>query len=144
MRLRGFRAFGTPEADELPGLIDLAKEFSADWARAIRECLAQGNPPDRIVVARHRERGIVGWAMYGTYENVIERFGPFGVHPSQRGAGLGKTLLHRALERMKQDGATKAWFLWTTEGSPAGHLYRKSGFHVARKFQVMAATLTKS
>lgn len=137
-------SFGTPEADELPSLIDLAKEFSADWARAIRECLAQGNPPHRIVVARHRDQGIVGWAMYGTYENTIERFGPFGVHPSQRGTGLGKTLLHRTLERMKQDGATKAWFLWTTADSPAVHLYSKAGFHVTRKFQVMAATLAKT
>lgn len=137
-------SFGTPEPDELPGLIDLAKEFSADWARAIRVCLSQGNPPDRIVVARQRDRGIVGWAMYGTYENAIERFGPFGVHPSQRGAGLGKILLHRTLERMRAAGAAKAWFLWTTAESPAGQLYRKAGFHVTRKFRVMTAPLTKS
>lgn len=136
--------FGTPETDELPALIDLARQFSADWARAIRECLVLGSPLERIVVARGAAHELVGWAMHGTYENAIERFGPFGVHPSQRGAGLGKILLHHTLERMRDAGATRAWFLWTTADSPAGHLYTKAGFHVFRKFRVLTATLTKT
>ncbi|MBM7790919.1 GNAT family N-acetyltransferase [Tenggerimyces flavus] len=136
--------FGTPETDELPALIGLARQFSADWARAIRESLAQGSPLERIVVARGAARELVGWAMHGTYANAIERFGPFGVHPSQRGAGLGRILLHRTLARMRAAGATKAWFLWTTADSPAGHLYTKAGFRVTRNFQVMTATLTET
>jgi GNAT superfamily N-acetyltransferase len=138
-------SFGTPQDDELPALIRIAKEhFSADWARTIRESVAGGLPLERIVVARNAERDLVGWAMHGTYENVVERFGPFGVLPSERGSGLGKVLLSYTLDRMRTAGAKTAWFLWTSADSPAGHLYLRSGFRTVRKFRVMVASLTKS
>jgi GNAT superfamily N-acetyltransferase len=137
----GYR-LGTPSDDDLVDLVALAGgHFNPDWARAIRECLAAGTPADRIVVARDPGGELVGWAMHGAYEGMVERFGPFGVLTDRRGTGLGKVLLHLCLERMRALGAHSAWFLWTGEQSPAGHLYRKTGFHTTRRFHIMRAEL---
>ena len=84
---------------------------------------------------------MLGWAMHGTYENVLERFGPFGVLPESRGTGLGKVLLHLTLERMRALGAHSAWFLWTEETSAAGHLYLNTGFEITRTFTIMHAPI---
>ncbi|GGW75065.1 GNAT family acetyltransferase [Streptomyces lucensis JCM 4490] len=134
---RGYR-FATPADDDLVELVALARDrFTPDWARAIRECLAAGTPLDRIVVARDPSGRLAGWAMHGAYESADERFGPFGVLEEMRGSGLGKVLLHLVLERMRARGAHSAWFLWTGERSPAGHLYRKAGFTTTRVFRVL-------
>jgi GNAT superfamily N-acetyltransferase len=135
---------GTPTVDGFPPLVRLAGEhFNADWARAIRECLVAGLPADRIVVARDPAGELVGWAMHAAYEAATERFGPFGVLESQRGNGLGLVLMHLTLARMRALGAHGAWFLWTGEDSPAGHLYLRNGFTVTRRFDVMRAVLQK-
>ncbi|MFI0227732.1 GNAT family N-acetyltransferase [Streptomyces lydicus] len=134
---RGFR-FGTPSDDELVDLLRLATgEFTPDWARAVRQCLAGGAPLDRIVLARAPDERAAGFALHGAYDGMVERFGPFGVRGALRGAGLGKVLLHRTLERMRALGAHGAWFLWTGEDTPAGHLYRRSGFTTTRTFAVL-------
>ncbi len=139
LRAAGYR-FGTPADDELPDLVRLAgEEFNPDWARAIRDCITAGTPTERIVVAREPDGTLIGWAMHGAYENVVERFGPFGVLENRRGTGLGKVLLHLTLERMRALGAHSAWFLWTGEQSPAGRLYLKTGFGVTRRFRIMRA-----
>lgn len=133
---------GTPSTDDLVDLVALAgDEFTADWARAIREAVVAGLPLDRIVIARTPSGDLVGWAMHGAYEGVLERFGPFGVREDHRGTGLGKMLLHLTLERMRALGAHGAWFLWTGERSPAGQLYRATGFLVSRRFDVMRKEL---
>jgi len=135
-------SFGIPTDDELTALITIAgAEFNPDWARAIREGVVSGLPLERIVVARDPGRAILGWAMHGTYEGVIDRFGPFGVLPASRGTGLGKVLLHLTLERMVAAGAHSAWFLWTGEKSAAGQLYLKTGFDITRTFTILRAPL---
>jgi GNAT superfamily N-acetyltransferase len=137
--------FGTPSGDELTTLINIAGvDFNPDWARAIREAVVAGLPLDRIVVARDPGRRILGWAMHGTYEGVIDRFGPFGVLPQSRGTGLGKVLLHLTLERMAGLGAHSAWFLWTGEKSVAGQLYLKTGFTITRTFTILRASLVRA
>ena len=93
---------GHPESDDLVALIKLAGgEFNSDWARAIREGVTAGHLPlERIIIAKNPEGEMIGWAQHGTYEQVIERFGPFGVLPSSRGTGLGKVILHLTMENM--------------------------------------------
>ncbi|MEV0290787.1 GNAT family N-acetyltransferase [Kribbella sp. NPDC050820] len=135
-------SFGTPSGDELTSLITIAgDEFNPDWARAIREAVVTGLPLERIVGARDPGDRLLGWAMHGTYEGVIDRFGPFGVLPESRGTGLGKVLLHLTLERMAGLGAHSAWFLWTGEQSAAGQLYLKTGFTITRTFTILRAPL---
>src|SRR5699024_649078 len=110
--------------------------FNPDWGRAIREGVLQGLPLNRILVARLEEK-LVGFCIYGGYEGVPDRFGPFGVDPEQQGKGLGKLILHLCLRQMKAESLHGAWFLWTGEKSAAGQLYKKTGFEVTRKFHVM-------
>jgi GNAT superfamily N-acetyltransferase len=144
LRGDGYR-LGTPSGDDLVDLITIARDrFNPDWARAIREAVVAGLPLERIITVRDPNGTMLGWAMHGTYENVIERFGPFGVLPESRGTGLGEALLHLALERMRAAGAHGAWFLWTDEDSAAGHLYLKTGFAVTRRFRVMRLTFPGS
>ncbi len=127
----------SPTDDDLVDLIDIAGQFNSDWSRAIREAVLNALPLERILTARHPSGAMLGWAMHGTYEHVLERFGPFGVLPEARGTGLGEVLLHLTLERMRAFGAHSAWFLWTDEDSPAGHLYTKTGFTITRKFSIL-------
>lgn len=135
-------AIGSPSDDDLVDLIELAgAHFNPDWGRAIREEAVRGLPLERIIAARDPHGTMLGWAMHGAYENAIDRFGPFGVLESSRGTGLGKLLLHLTLERMRAAGAHNAWFLWTDEESPAGHLYRKTGFTTTRTFSILRAAL---
>ncbi|WP_046728904.1 GNAT family N-acetyltransferase [Streptomyces humi] len=134
---RGHR-FATPTDDDLVDLLGLAgSRFGPDWACTIRACLTAGTPLDRIVTARDPDGRMVGWAMHGAFDAVDERFGPIGVLEEMRGTGLGEVLLHLVLERMRARRAHSAWFLWTGAQSPAGHLYRKTGFTTTRVFQVM-------
>ncbi|MEU2777791.1 GNAT family N-acetyltransferase [Streptomyces sp. NPDC007162] len=134
---RGHR-FATPADDDLVDLLALAgSHFGPDWACTIRACLTTGTPLDRIVTARDPAGRMVGWAMHGAFDSVDERFGPIGVLEEMRGTGLGEVLLHLVLERMRARRAHAAWFLWTGAQSPAGHLYRKTGFTTTRVFRVM-------
>lgn len=133
---------GTPVDDDLLPLIRIAGDsFNSDWARAIREGIVGGMPLERIIIAKNPDGTVLGWAMHGTYESVIERFGPFGVLPESRGTGLGKVLLHLTLERMTALGAHSAWFLWADEGSTASALYAKTGFAVTRTFDILRAEI---
>ena len=133
---------GTLLDEDIVPLIDLAgSEFNSDWARAIREGIVAGLPLERIMVARNPEGRVIGWAMHGTYENVIDRFGPFGELPESRGTGLGRLLLHLTLERMAATQAHAAWFLWADEGSVASNLYLKTGFQITRTFDILRAQI---
>lgn len=118
-------------------LIQFANEvFNPDWGRAIREGVLQGLNPSQILVAKRNET-VVGFALYGGYEGIRERFGPFGVDPNELGKGLGKILLHETLHSMRANTLHGAWFLWTSETTSAGHLYMKNGFKTFRTFHVM-------
>lgn len=133
--------FRTAQDGDLVELIRFAnEEFNPDWGRAIREGVLRGLPLEHIFVAYNGSR-LVGFCMFGGYEGVRERFGPFGVDSSEQGKGLGKVLLHDCLFAMRALGLHAAWFLWTGETTPAGHLYKKTGFHVTRSFHVMCKEL---
>ncbi len=116
------------------------REFDPDWTRAIRDALKTSVPMSNVLIAR-RGGEVVGFCIYGGYDGVGERFGPFGVAESLRGTGLGKVLLYRCLEQMRQEGLHTAWFLWTGEKEAAGRLYLRAGFTVTRRFDVMIKSL---
>lgn len=115
--------------------------FSPDWGRAVREAVVQGAAWDQILVATAPTGRVVGFAMYGGYGGILERFGPFGVDPNERGKGLGKILLYKAMTAMASRGLHGVWFLWTGETTPAGSLYLRAGFQVTRRFHVMERRL---
>ncbi|MDK2793640.1 MAG: hypothetical protein PWP75_268 [Caldanaerobacter sp.] len=132
----GFK-FGYAEDRHLYELIEFANVvFNPDWGRAIREGILQGLHLEQILVAEKDDK-IVGFCLYGAYEGIRERFGPFGVDPSMQGLGLGKILLNYCLFEMRCKGLHNVWFLWTGEESAAGYLYKNTGFEITRKFHVM-------
>lgn len=132
----GYR-IGPAQPEDLPGLITFARtSLAPDWGSAVRDSvLRHGHLQRTWVVCTGDE--VVGFATYGAYRGLVERFGPFGVHERLRGTGLGRILLHRTMTAMRAEGAHTAWFLWTGENSPAGHLYRSAGFEVTRRFDVL-------
>lgn len=133
----GYR-FLSATAGDLPETIAFATEkLAADWGKVIRESVLLHGHPERVLISRDPAGTVVGFATYGSYGGIVERFGPFGVDENQRGTGLGKILLHLTLSQMRSEGAHSAWFLWTGEKSPAGQLYLKSDFTVTRTFRVM-------
>lgn len=132
-------AFGTLQDDQIVGVLDFTTQhFSADWARALREALLRGVPRQRVLTVA-RDATVVGFCLYGGYDRVVERFGPFGVHPDLRRIGLGRLLLYQCLEQMHGNGLQNAWFLWTGLDDPAGHLYESAGFRVSRAYTVVRA-----
>jgi GNAT superfamily N-acetyltransferase len=135
--------FGAATDDDLPDVITFATdELAPDWGEVIRAAVIRSARPDRLVLARTPDCAVAGFAIFGAYRGVVERFGPFGVADRLRGLGLGKIVLHTTLERMVAEGAGDAWFLWTGPETPAGRLYLGSGFSITRTFQVMRADLT--
>jgi mycothiol synthase len=138
----GYR-FATATWDDLPELCRFATDrLAPDWGSVIRNAvLRDRRGPDRIEIARRPEGPVVGFAMSGAYEDMLERFGPFGVDERLRRSGLGRILLHRTLRRMRAQGAHGAWFLWTGEDDPAGRLYQDTGFEVVRRFEILAREL---
>ncbi|MEK3888632.1 GNAT family N-acetyltransferase [Bacillus sp. FSL K6-3431] len=134
-------SFVNVEDKDLYELITFASiQFNPDWGRAIREGILRNLPLHRILIVKQGVN-IVGFCLYGGYEGIPERFGPFGVDPSQQGKGLGKVLLYEALKNMRAEGLHGAWFLWTGEKTSAGYLYKKAGFEITRQFHVMKITV---
>lgn len=135
-------SFDSVQDGDFYELIQFANQkFNPDWGRAIREGVLQGLDPSQILVAKKHNQ-VVGFALFGGYEGIRERFGPFGVDENEQGKGLGKILLHETIHTMKQQTIQGAWFLWTSEKSAAGHLYLKNGFKTFRTFHVMLKELT--
>ncbi|WP_066315558.1 GNAT family N-acetyltransferase [Bacillus sp. FJAT-29814] len=134
-------SFAAAKDQDLYEVIQFANNlFNPDWGRAIREGVLQGLPLERILVVRNGSK-LVGFCIYGGYEGIPDRFGPFGVDPDEQGKGLGKILLHECLKNMRSEGLHGAWFLWTGEKSSAGYLYKKTGFEITRRFHVMKKSI---
>ncbi len=72
-----------------------------------------------------------------TVQGVMDR-GPIGaiqnlgVVPSHRGLGLGRALVHHALEGFRQAGLARAYLEVTADNNRAVRLYREVGFRKAK------------
>ncbi len=77
----------------------VATHFSAAWAD---ECdVAFSRQPLACFLATHGAE-LCGFAAYDAV--CLNFFGPLGIHPEQRGRGLGRQLLLAALHAMRQAG----------------------------------------
>lgn len=139
---QGVRVQVVTPAVYVPLLEAIRASFSDDWVRAAREALLRGAAGGTILVALRGGDEVVGWCQAGAYEGVPNRFGPFGVAPGSRGSGIGLVLLHRCLERLRQQGFQGAFFLWGDPDSAAGRLYRRAGFEETRRFLVFRRVLS--
>lgn len=76
-----------------------------------------------------------GRLMGYTHVQIVDDTGLFqglAVHPDSQGKGVGKSLVHEALNYMREHGAVRVELLALEEAIPARRLYEKVGFaHVA-------------
>ncbi|MCM3006307.1 GNAT family N-acetyltransferase [Priestia koreensis] len=77
------------------------ENFSSKWADTVSEAFNQQVMP--LFLAKN-EKKIVGFAVYDTYEQRSQHFGPMGVLVSERKRGIGERLVKRCLQDMKAKG----------------------------------------
>ena len=110
--------------EHLPGF---GLTFEAFVARTIAEYVLDAGANGRMWLA---ERGddLVGCTAIVLREGQVAQLRWVLVDPVARGMGLGKELVHRALEYSRANGCTKI-YLETTDGLPESQtLYEKLGF----------------
>ncbi|PYS68939.1 MAG: N-acetyltransferase [Acidobacteria bacterium] len=85
---------------------------------------------DLFAIAEDAEGNIVGSIAINGHADNTAQLRWFLLHPSARGAGLGKQLLQEAIDFCKER-KFKSVFLWTiSELTTAAHLYREAGFEL--------------
>lgn len=94
MVLRRARAF---ERHTVTGFV--AAGFSAKWVSEVE--VAMSRQPISCFIAT-RESKVIGFACYETTSRGF--FGPTGVDEEARGSGVGKALLFKALEALRESG----------------------------------------
>jgi GNAT superfamily N-acetyltransferase len=77
----------------------VGRQFSPKWVSETKVAFAR-QPVSAFIATREKE--ILGFACYDT--TMKGYFGPTGVADSARGIGLGKALLFKALEALRDDG----------------------------------------
>jgi GNAT superfamily N-acetyltransferase len=134
-----------PEAGDLPELLAMISGFSRGWAGVVRSHLARAGDAALAETgslwAAYGPDGIVGFAGFDLFPGCPGRFGPMGVVPAVRGAGVGAALLRRALGSMAGRGHRRAWFLWGPEGAAGRRMYASAGFSVNRQFDFFSCDL---
>lgn len=98
------RAIG-PEKQAVTEWVE--KNFSRAWASECDVALS-ARPPSCFIAIK--EKKIVGFACYDSTAKGF--FGPIGVDAAARSAGLGKALLLRSLEAMREAGYGYAIVGW--------------------------------
>jgi len=77
------------------------ENFSSQWADTVSGAFTKEIIP--LFLAKN-EKKIVGFAVYDTYEQRSQHFGPMGVLVSERKRGIGERLVKSCLQDMKSKG----------------------------------------
>jgi len=108
----------------LPGF---GQRFEAYVARTIAEYVLDNDSRGRIWLAEHGDK-LIGCTAIALRDDDAAQLRWVIVDPDARGAGLGKSLVTRAIEFAKARDCTSV-FLFTTDGLPESQaLYEKLGF----------------
>lgn len=106
-------------ADKGRVLAFIREHFSEGWAYEAENAIMQ--PPGKCFIAVENGK-VIGFACYDASAKGF--FGPIGVDESQRGRGLGKALLIRTMEAMREHGYAYAVIGWV---GPADFYRRNVG-----------------
>ena len=119
------------ERDRAALLESIARSVPGEWERIFDAALT--NSESRIIIASDGKD-------VGGYCHIRgDRFGPIGVVPNARGAGLGSLITIAALHAMRASGASTARFTWSDAENLS--FYQRIGFKVERCFQRMELLL---
>lgn len=103
--------------------------FEAHVARTVAEFILDNDGKGRVWLAEQGADLIGCAAMVDRGDQGQLRW--VLVAPKARGSGLGKTLIHGAMDYASDQPAWRSVFLETTEGLPASmDIYRKLGFEI--------------
>jgi GNAT superfamily N-acetyltransferase len=121
-----------PDVSELGLLFDaISRSVPGGWAETFNQRFALNSQLIFIAV----NDGRIG--AYSTWRE--SRFGPIGVLPEFRGKGLGRLILAHSLEKMRQQGDTRAWFSWSDEENL--NFYQSFGFIITKNYSRLALDL---
>jgi len=95
--------------DSIP-LFDFMKEYFPDWLNTIRATIASDRAEDTLIIAKNPEQKVVGFTARGI-DGTCERFGPFGVSPTEQGTGVGSVLFHEMMKSMNEKRIFYTYFL---------------------------------
>ncbi len=110
--------------EEAPRMLQfLNQDFAGRWARDVAHHLAHGGDPAHVF-GLFVDSTPLGFALLGPpgstsalrwagFAPEIAALGPIGISPALRGHGLGLALLVRALEQLREWGATETVIDWT-------------------------------
>lgn len=115
-------------AGDHDGLISMLEAHWPAWVPELEAALA--NEPASVYLAE-RGSGVVGFAAYDANNPGTGWFGPMGVVESERGSGLGCTLLRNCLNDIRGQGLDAATIPWV---GPVQFYERCVGAVVSRTF----------
>lgn len=119
-----------------------SSHLQSDWQFTVQRAYLQKRLQQRGYLCFSKDgrdaESLVGFSFFNIAADDLRRFGPIGVNPHHRGVSIGEILLHECLMSQKQLGAAASYFLWSYDNNPAGHMYRKAGFTVVRRMNIMS------
>jgi len=119
-------------------LFDFMNEHFPHWLSVARTCLSQNQPKNTLIIAKNPKQEVVGFVLRGI-DGTSERFGPFGVSPTEQGTGVGGVLFHEMMQSMVKNRIFYTYFLWT--GGRNIDIYGKWGMKVYREYFMMKKEL---
>lgn len=105
-----------------------AQQFGDDWRAEVAAGMAQSPPAVHLAL----ERGeLIAFSAHSTQNRRWGFFGPMGTTPAARGKGLGRVLLRRCLNDLRDAGHATAVIPWV---GPIAFYQRWAGCRVERVF----------
>lgn len=89
----------------------VAATFGEGWRFEVSHAFAAPSPP--LFVAR-RGDAVVGFSAHDVNSRGLGFYGPAGVHPAERGAGLGAALLRASLTDLADRGYSRTIIPWVS------------------------------
>ena len=122
--------------DSLP-VFALVQEHFPHWMDNVRDSILAGRAEKTLILAYNPKGEVVGFVLRAM-DGTEERFGPFAVHPSTQGTGVGGVLFHEMMSSMVAGRIFYTYFLWT--GGRNIDIYKTWGMKVYRTYSMMNKT----
>ena len=128
--------FKTMELQDCLPTFDFLRRDFPYWLPVVRENVL--HRIETIEIVYNPQGEVKGYAM-SAMDGTPERFGPFGVSPSEQGTGLGGLLFHNLVSNMIKRRIFYTRFMWT--GGRNIDIYSTWGMKVFRTYTTMEKIL---